>query len=97
MLGEQIIAGQLTNRECIIMHIHDMMTTTRFAWELQDHYPTTFMTNNSPSECHPSKPWVLSCKQQIIALSKVHNVNNTIILRQSIVVLPLVATTHPQS
>jgi hypothetical protein len=51
-----------------------------------DRHPTASMTNNPPSECHPSKPWVLSCKQQIIALSKVHNVNSTIILEQSIVV-----------
>jgi len=39
------------------------------------------MTNNPPSGYHPSKLWVLSCKQQIIALSKVRNVNNRIILR----------------
>ena len=62
-----------------------------------DCHPVASMTNNPPSGCHPSKPWVLSCKQQIIALSKVHNVNNTIILRQSIVGLPLVTTAHPQS
>jgi hypothetical protein len=35
-------------------------------------------------------------KQQTTALSTVLNVNNTNILRQSIVVLSLVATTHPQ-
>src|SRR5215218_9329076 len=39
---------------------------------------------------------VLSCKQQTIALSTAHNVINTNILRQSIDVLSLVATTHPQ-
>ena len=67
--------------------------TTRYI----DRYPTASMTNNPPSRCHLSKPWVLSCKQQLIALSKVRNVNNKIILRQSIDVLPLVATAHPQS
>src|SRR5215203_5753844 len=39
---------------------------------------------------------VLSCEQQIIALSMVRNVINTNILRQSIDVLSLVATAHPQ-
>ena len=56
---------------------------------------TASMTNNPPSGCHPSNPWVLSCKQQIIALSKVCNVSNTNILGQSTAVLSLVATTHP--
>jgi hypothetical protein len=50
--------------------------------------PTTSMTNNPPSGYHPNNPWVLSCKQQIIALSKVCNVNNTIILEQKIVFFP---------
>jgi hypothetical protein len=36
------------------------------------------------------------CKQQIIALSKVCNVNNTNFLEQKIVVFSLVATTHLQ-
>ena len=101
MLGEQITAGQLTNKECITMPIHDMMTTMRFVLGITTRYidchPTASMTNNPPSGCHLRKPWVLSCKQQIVVVSKVHNVNNTIILRQSIVVFSLVATTHPQS
>jgi hypothetical protein len=54
------------------------------------------MTNNPPSE-HPNNLWVLSCKQQIIALRKVCNVNNTIILEQKIVVFSLVAIAHLQS
>ena len=62
-----------------------------------DRHPTASMTNNPPSGRHPSKLWVLSCKQQIIALSKVRNVSNTIVLRQSTAVFPLVATAHPQS
>ena len=62
-----------------------------------DRHPTASMTNNPLSQCHPSKLWVLSCKQQIIALSKVRNVSNTIILRQSPAVLPLLTTAHPQS
>jgi hypothetical protein len=42
------------------------------------------MTNNPPSGYHPNKLWILSCNQQIIALSKVCNVNNTIILKQNL-------------
>jgi hypothetical protein len=54
------------------------------------------MTNNSPLGYHPNNLWVLSCKQQIIALSKVCSVNNTNILEQNINVLSLVAITHLQ-
>jgi hypothetical protein len=42
-----------------------------------DRNPTASMTNNPPSECCPSKYWVLSCEQLIIALSKVRKVNKT--------------------
>jgi hypothetical protein len=61
-----------------------------------DRNPTASMTNNPPSEYHPSKHWVLSYEQQIIALSKVHNVNNTNVLGHKNVVFSLVATTHLQ-
>jgi hypothetical protein len=44
--------------------------------------------------CHPSNRWVLSWKQEIIALSKVCNVNNTNVLEGKIVVFSLVATTN---
>jgi hypothetical protein len=54
------------------------------------------MTNNPPIGYHPNNHWVLSCKQQIITLSKVCNVNNTNILEHKIVVFFLVATTHLQ-
>jgi hypothetical protein len=54
------------------------------------------MTNNPPSGRNPSNHWVLSCKQQNIALSKVRNVNNTNMLEHKIVVFSLVATTHLQ-
>jgi hypothetical protein len=54
------------------------------------------MTNNPPAGYHLNNPWVLSCKQQIIALSKVCNVNNTIILEQKIVFFSLVAIAHQQ-
>jgi hypothetical protein len=54
------------------------------------------MPNNPSSGYHPNNPWVLSCKQQIIALSKVCNINNTIILEQKIVVFSLVANAHLQ-
>jgi hypothetical protein len=54
------------------------------------------MTDNPPAEYHPNNRWVLSCKQQIIALGKECNVNNTNILEHKIVVFSLVATTHLQ-
>jgi hypothetical protein len=54
------------------------------------------MTNNPPAEYHPNNRWVLSWKQQIIALSKVFKVNNTNALGHKIVVFSLVATTHLQ-
>jgi hypothetical protein len=53
-------------------------------------------TNNPPAGCHPSNRWVLSCKQQIIALSKVCSVNNTNVLKHKIVVFSLVAIGHLQ-
>ena len=42
-----------------------------------DRHQTASMIRNPPSEYHPSKPWVLSCKQQITAIRKVCNVTNT--------------------
>jgi hypothetical protein len=67
----------------------------------EDHYEiylgiTTSMTDNPPAGYHPKNRWVLSCKQQIIALSKVCNVNNTNVLEQEIVVFSLVAIAHLQ-
>jgi hypothetical protein len=59
-----------------------------------DRNPTAAMTNNPPSGCYPSNHWVLSCKQQIIALSKVRNVNNANVLEYKNVAFSLVATTH---
>jgi hypothetical protein len=56
-----------------------------------DRNPTASMTNNPPSGCRPSNHRVLSCKQQIIALSKVHNVNNANVLGHKNVVFSLVA------
>ena len=35
MLGKQITAGQLMNRERMTMHIYDKMTTMIFNWALQ--------------------------------------------------------------
>jgi hypothetical protein len=45
---------------------------------------------------NPSNHQVLSCEQQIIALSKVRNVNNANILEYKNVVFSLVATTRLQ-
>jgi hypothetical protein len=61
------------------MHVHVMRITMRFTWALQhntyiDHNPTTSMTNNPPIGYHPNNRWVLSCKQQIIALRKACNI-----------------------
>jgi hypothetical protein len=61
-----------------------------------DHNPTATMTNNLASECYPSKHRVLSCEQQIIALSKVRNVNNANVLGHKNVVFSLVATAYLQ-
>jgi hypothetical protein len=61
-----------------------------------DRNATASMTNNPPSEYRPSKYWVLSCEQQMIALSKVRNVNNANVLGHKNVVFSLVATTHLQ-
>jgi hypothetical protein len=79
------------------MYVHVMKITMRFIWALQHNTPTESMTNNPSSGYHPNNLWILSCKQQIITLSKVCNVNNTIILEQKIIVFSLVATTHLQS
>jgi hypothetical protein len=61
-----------------------------------DRNPTASMTNNPPSGCHLSNHRVLSCEQQIIALSKVRNVNNTNVLEHKNDVFSLVATAHLQ-
>jgi hypothetical protein len=58
--------------------------------------PTASMNNNPPSECCPSKHWVLSCEQRITALSKVRKVNKANILGHKNVIFSLVAITHLQ-
>jgi hypothetical protein len=57
---------------------------------------TASMTNNPPSGFYPSKHRVLSCEQQIIALSEVRNVNKANVLGHKNVVFSLVATAHLQ-
>jgi hypothetical protein len=61
-----------------------------------DHNPTASMTKNPLAGNHPMTPGVLSCKKQIIALSKVRNVNKANVLGHKNVVFSLVATTHLQ-
>jgi hypothetical protein len=77
-----------------------MRITMRFTMDITtkyiDHNPTASMTNNPPSGYHPGNHWVLSCKQQIIALSKVRNVNNANVLEHKIIVFSLVAVSHLQ-
>jgi hypothetical protein len=61
-----------------------------------DRNPTASITNNPPSECRPSKHWVLSCEQRIIVLSKVRKVNKAYILGHKNVIFSLVVTAHLQ-
>jgi hypothetical protein len=72
----------------------------RFTLDITTKYidlnPTASMTNNLPSGCRPSNHRVLSCKQQIISLSKVRNVNNANVLGHKNIVFSLVATAHLQ-
>jgi hypothetical protein len=67
-----------------------MRITMRFTLGIKTKYidrnPTASMTNNPPFGCHSSNHRVLSCKQQIIALNKVRNVNNTNVLEHKNVV-----------
>jgi hypothetical protein len=58
--------------------------------------PTASMTNNPSFEYRPSKYWVLSYEQRIIALSKVRKINKANILGHKNVVFFLVATGHLQ-
>jgi hypothetical protein len=77
-----------------------MRITMRFTLGITTKYvdrnPTASMTNNPPSRCHSSNHRVLSCKQRIIALSKVRKVNKANVLGHKNVVFSLVATSHLQ-
>ena len=80
VLGEQIKARQLTNMGTT-QYYHDNMFTVLFNMGITskyiDRYPTASMTNNPPRDRYPAcHPEVLSCKQQIIAISMVRNVRN---------------------
>ena len=81
------------------MHVQ-VVSTMRFIWALRQSTQTAIqhasVTKQSTFRLASAPLPVLGCNQQTIALSKVHNVNNTFILRQSIIRLPLVATAHPQ-
>jgi hypothetical protein len=61
-----------------------------------EHNPTASMTNNPPSGCFPRNHRVLSCEQQITALSKVRKVKKANVLGHKNIVFSLVATTHLQ-
>jgi hypothetical protein len=61
-----------------------------------DRHPTASMTNNPLAGNHPRSPRVLSCEQQITALSKVCNVNKANVLGHKIIVFSLVAITYLQ-
>jgi hypothetical protein len=66
--------------------------TTRYI----DCHPTASMTNNPLAGNQSGTPQVLSCEQQITALSKVCNVNKAYALGHKNVVFSLVATAHLQ-
>jgi hypothetical protein len=53
-----------------------------------DRNPTVSMTNNPPSECRPSKHWILSCEQRITAVSKVRKVNKANVLGHKMLFSP---------
>jgi hypothetical protein len=74
-----------------------MRSTLGIMTKFIDRNPTASMTNNPPSGYHLSNHWVLSCKQQIIALRKVRKVNKPNVLGHKNVVFSLVATAHLQS
>ena len=76
VLGKQITAGQLTNMGAT-QYYHDNMFTIIFNMGITskyiDRHSTASMTKNPPRDRYPaSLPKVLSCKQQIIAISMVH-------------------------
>ena len=86
MLGKQIIASQLTNMGAT-QYYHDIKFTVSFNMGITskyiDRYPTASMTKNPPRDRYPAcHPKVLSCKQQIIAISKVRNVSNEYNIKQ---------------
>jgi hypothetical protein len=66
--------------------------TTRYI----DRHPTAYMTNN-PLAGNSRTPKVLSCEQQITALSKVYNVNKAYVFEHKNAIFSLVAITHLQS
>jgi hypothetical protein len=61
-----------------------------------DRNPTASMTKNPLAGNRPRMPCVLSCEKQIIALSKVRNVNKVNVLRHKNVIFSLVATAYLQ-
>jgi hypothetical protein len=69
-----------------------MRFTVGITTKYLDRHPTASMTNNPLAGNHARTPWVLSCEQQIIALSKVCNINKVNVLRHKIVVFFLVET-----
>ena len=86
VLGEQITAGQLTNMGAT-QYYHDTKFTVSFNMGITskyiDRYPTASMTNNPPRDRYPASLLkVLSCKQQIIAISMVRNVTNVYNIKQ---------------
>ena len=86
MLGKQITASQLTNTGAT-QYYHDTKFTISFNMGITtkyiDRYPIASMTNNPPRDRYPAfHSKVLSWKQQIIAISMVHNVSNEYNIKQ---------------
>jgi hypothetical protein len=71
-----------------------MRLTLNITTKYIDRHPTASMTNNPLAGNRSRTPRVLSCEQQIIALSKVRNVNKANVLGHKNIVFSLVATAH---
>jgi hypothetical protein len=80
----------------IIYTLVTMRFTLGITTKYIDRNPTASMTKNALAGNRPRAPWVLSCEQQIIALSKVRNVNKANVLGHKNIVFSLVATSHLQ-
>ena len=74
MANDRIMGTQQCYHKTIYFTVSSNMGITS---KYIDRYPTASMTKNPPQDrylaCHPE---VLSCKQQITVISKVHNLSN---------------------
>ena len=81
-----IFFSELTprNNEVIFFMTFTVSSNMGMTSKYIDRYPTASMTNNPPRNSYPAcHPHGLSCRQQIITISKVHNVSNVNNTRKS--------------